>query len=906
MLLKKLRLKNFLSYKSLELDFSLGSIVFIGENGAGKSSILDAILFALYRENNRGRGLQGLIKRGEKSAEVELIFSTGNKEYKIVRELSFDKRRIQSDVRLYEIDGNTTRLIAYKTDADRLIVQKTGIDKNVFMTSIYVRQGEISRLIEMRPAERKEIMSKLLGIEDLEKAYVNMREVLNYYEKNRREIEGSLKMKNMVEKQLNEVNERISDLKEKIIKQEHLINIKREELKKLEEQKRILDDKKKIYQELVLKKEILSGKIENISRNLKELEEDIERAKNAREEITRLKDAVEELERIEKAYEIRRQIEILTKERDDIVKKINEYNSYLSRIREIEKKASEYKILLERQRGLQSKLSVEEHLKSYLVEVSNDYQNKIDEYKSISNYIDELKDRFSHYSLRFLDDFSNFKEVFYNRLDVLEGKIKDLQKKIESIKGEMSTLEGVIREKSELLNKLRVSKDKCPLCGSRLTEKHKTFLLKKYDEEIIALEARKKSLEAKLSELDLVFQKYVKERDILIKIDVDEVLEKVKKLRELNVEVNEKKELLERIKEKLNEIRREKSVLEELEKKVKELEPIYNEFIGLNAAVSKIDLDELNKNLEEVDKKIKELYLQLETLGKPEIPEEDRLQELRELRVKYYKLQVLASELDKLLEKRNGYVKSLELYKDERVIILRKIGELGFDEELYMEVQEKYQDCLNEVTKLGELLKGMREKISEYSDNRRKLSETLKMLEKEEQKLKDIINYISFLKEIRDVFSKDGLQQVLRRNAVPLIQKYVREFATLFEFDFYGIKITDDYDVYIIDSEGERPIDGASGGEKVAIALALRLAIARVFQGSKLSMLMLDEPTQYLDENRRRFLVNILKKLFSGDENIFPQLILVTHDRELEDVADVLYKVEKIGSTSRVKKVLSQ
>ena len=92
-----------------------------------------------------------------------------------------------------------------------------------------------------------------------------------------------------------------------------------------------------------------------------------------------------------------------------------------------------------------------------------------------------------------------------------------------------------------------------------------------------------------------------------------------------------------------------------------------------------------------------------------------------------------------------------------------------------------------------------------------------------------------------------------------------------------------------------------SGGEKVSLALALRLAIAHILSGKKQNFLMLDEPTIHLDEERRRYLVKAINRLFRGGK-MFTQMLVVTHDRELEDMADVVYRVVKTPNGSKVLK----
>jgi len=56
------------------------------------------------------------------------------------------------------------------------------IDKNLFLQSIYV-QGEIENLVRVDPAIRKVLISKLVGIEDMQKAWVNMRDVIGEYQR---------------------------------------------------------------------------------------------------------------------------------------------------------------------------------------------------------------------------------------------------------------------------------------------------------------------------------------------------------------------------------------------------------------------------------------------------------------------------------------------------------------------------------------------------------------------------------------------------------------------------------------------------------------------------------------------------------------------------------------------------
>jgi exonuclease SbcC len=139
---------------------------------------------------------------------------------------------------------------------------------------------------------------------------------------------------------------------------------------------------------------------------------------------------------------------------------------------------------------------------------------------------------------------------------------------------------------------------------------------------------------------------------------------------------------------------------------------------------------------------------------------------------------------------------------------------------------------------------------------------------------------------------------LIRKKAAPTVSYYTREFLEKFNLDITDINITEDFDVSVIKGGEEIPISSLSGGEKVAVAIALRLAIAKVMAGI-ISTIIMDEPTTHLDEKRRRELVEIMKRFFREEASI-PQMIIITHHSELEDAADTVYKVEKIEGISRV------
>jgi exonuclease SbcC len=91
-----------------------------------------------------------------------------------------------------------------------------------------------------------------------------------------------------------------------------------------------------------------------------------------------------------------------------------------------------------------------------------------------------------------------------------------------------------------------------------------------------------------------------------------------------------------------------------------------------------------------------------------------------------------------------------------------------------------------------------------------------------------------------------------------------------------------------------------SGGEKVVLALALRLAIGDVLGAQRLRFFILDEPTVHLDSEKRKRLREVLMRLSQK----MPQVIVITHDEEIFEGSEArVLRFEKEGETTRVVEV---
>jgi exonuclease SbcC len=260
------------------------------------------------------------------------------------------------------------------------------------------------------------------------------------------------------------------------------------------------------------------------------------------------------------------------------------------------------------------------------------------------------------------------------------------------------------------------------------------------------------------------------------------------------------------------------------------------------------------------------------------------------------------NQLKGFIQNKNSYMTQLDSIKEDigvslnqKEIIENKINASLYDEEKYEQILynfERYERRKNTFNEELFTIKGQaKESIASLQD----LTEKIKTASGFKKQYDNINEYVDLLKHFRELYSRGGIQKELRNISRPAIQKHTKEFFKEFNFNYSDLTIDDDYEVTVYGPEGESSITMVSGGEKIAIALALRLGITQAMANGELDAILLDEPTIHLDASRKHELINLLKEMSS-----LPQMIIVTHEAQLENAADNLIKVEKDNGISRV------
>lgn len=178
MALNRLHLVNFRKHEDTRIDLTSDAqiIAVTGNNGMGKSTLLtEALLWALYGESRHGRvRLDSLVRWGaeHEGMQVELEFTVGNTDYRVVRRLEKKKHSAQ----LYANENLRVQTANGVTDE---VTRILGMDSVGFKLAHIAKQKELDGLTNMTPAVRKAVLTRLLRLDAIQTAAQDARNRFN-------------------------------------------------------------------------------------------------------------------------------------------------------------------------------------------------------------------------------------------------------------------------------------------------------------------------------------------------------------------------------------------------------------------------------------------------------------------------------------------------------------------------------------------------------------------------------------------------------------------------------------------------------------------------------------------------------------------------------------------------------
>jgi DNA repair protein SbcC/Rad50 len=222
MLVKKLRMENIRSYKDAEVEFPRGRTLFEGDIGAGKSTILIAIEFALFGLGSSKAS--SLLRVGESKGSVELEFEANGKDYWVRRALARKAGSVQQvegklrgpegeeDYPASEMKERILTILNFREPTD------PKSRSLIYQYAIYTAQEEMKQIIGLRPELRLQILRRAFGVEEYKLAMENARDLLTKMRGKRGQFETASREIPSLRKEVREVEGKAARGEEDLVK----------------------------------------------------------------------------------------------------------------------------------------------------------------------------------------------------------------------------------------------------------------------------------------------------------------------------------------------------------------------------------------------------------------------------------------------------------------------------------------------------------------------------------------------------------------------------------------------------------------------------------------------------------------------------------------------------------------
>jgi DNA repair protein SbcC/Rad50 len=189
MIPQRVKLSGFLSYKDeQDIRFEESQLwMLTGVNGSGKSSVFDAVTFALFGHHRGGsQSAAELINKESNTLSVEFDFTVEKQLYRVKRTVRRKPVGIASTQQVMKfIPGNAATLgelstedsweaipdTNYKTKFDAWIKDKIGLDYETFTSSVLLLQGKSEKLLDSTPAGRAGVLARIVDLERYQKLH---------------------------------------------------------------------------------------------------------------------------------------------------------------------------------------------------------------------------------------------------------------------------------------------------------------------------------------------------------------------------------------------------------------------------------------------------------------------------------------------------------------------------------------------------------------------------------------------------------------------------------------------------------------------------------------------------------------------------------------------------------------
>ena len=852
----KLTLSNFLCYRenAPTLDFSgLHVACLCGANGHGKSALLDSITWALWGKA-RGKVQDEMISYGADECRVELDFSSRDQNYRVIRSHARGGKRRRggaSDLQLMVLENDTPRPITGDMirETQGRIDQTIGMDYDTFINSAFLVQGRADEFTNKTPAERKAVLSKVLGLETYDRLQVRARERNSWADNSAKIAEGTVDRLRQELQQLAEPSTELAVIESSLVTQN---------------------------------KDLAEQQVK--TSGLRDQVGELRRQQAGQEEASlRLSDLVKEVEQFESAHQAAQQqvsvFENLLGQAPAIrqgAAQLATARTSFARLEEAGRTFDE----LERQRASASgAVDVKRTLlESQVQQLTSEIETRIAPKARSLKQLQESQQLLHDESPR-LEEQERVLTMGRERLNNLASQAGQLQGDLERSASEGKELAA----KKELLDGASVQEAVCPLCRTplsedgcqRLVETFEADIQAKRDEyrttsaQVKALQAESLALESRLPRQEQALSQAQTKHQVKLQ----QLEQQLQEAQQAGLDLAEAGSRLAAMQASLGDgsFAAEESIqLEKLEAQIQKLE--YDPDTRQRTFQETVDLEEFAQQERLLEQAESGLPGAKEAAGQNAAMAQRRREEIELLQTQAAESKQALIGLDAL---ESGLTSAEQRERELAVKIQQAIERQG-----YLRNQVERKDSLGQ------------EMIVESA------------------RLAELQDEQSIYQELSIAFGRQGVQAMLIETVVPRLENETNELLGRMTDNQMNVRLEtqrerasgqgeprETLEILVDDRGQSRSYEMLSGGEAFRVNLALRIALSKVLAqriGVPLPTLFIDEGFGTQDTVGRERILDVINTI--GDD--FEKVLVITHFDDLKDGFTVRINVQKEESGS--------
>ncbi len=846
----KLRLRNFMCYRENvpPLDFQgIHVACLAGDNGHGKSALLDAITWALWGKS-RASSDDALVHLGQTEMEVELEFALEGNRYRVIRKRRKrqGRRSGQTALELQVWDGQRFRSISEPTvrATEARIRQLLRLDYETFINSAFLVQGRADEFTTKRPSERKQVLADILGLgiydELAERARDRARERAAEVEAlvhQIRQIEEELGRRPQYEAEEREAARRVTELSARLREEERKLDELRARQRDLLHQQQALED--------------LERRLAQEEAELARLESQLAEGEARLRALERLLAEREAIEKGYQAWQEARADEQAWRERQLAWSRLQTRRARLEGEVQAARAALEAEIqALETQMRRWEEQAAQREVREQAV---GEARGRLEELSALAEEATALRER---------------------RTGIAD-ELAQLSARNEVLRAEMESL----KERTVLLREAEAT---CPVCGQPLSEDERRRLVASLEAEGKAKADQYRGNLPRMQELE-------EERTRL-----DRRLAWIE--RELRQQATWQRRLA-RAEQELAEARQAAQALAEAEATAKRLRERLQRgdyAAEARAALAALAQEEATVGYDEA------AHRRAQAAVAEYAPFEER----------YAALQRAIASIDaerravtQLTERREALTRALAELRQRRDEMARALQALP-----EVEAAVRAQDgVVSELAAQEEEARLRLGAARQRLDACRALEETRAQ---RERALRQAREEQAIYEELREAFGKRGLQAMIIETVTPEIEAEANRLLARMTDGRMSISLQtqresqrgeaiETLDIIIQDELGPRPYEMFSGGEAFRVNFALRIALSKLLArraGTRLQTLFIDEGFGSQDAQGRQRLVEAIQSI----QDDFARILVITHIEELRDLFPVRIDVVKTPEGSQI------